>query len=289
MSYDFQRRVTHTRFTPAPDGVDGRITAKVLTYNVVDDYQTVFLPGVFRASMDVRMPRIVWSHDWAEPLGRWERYLEDDEGLTLVGQLDDFDDVPRARQAWSQLRSGTIDQFSVGFMPEEAQPMVVDGRDVLGFTQGRLDEASLVLVGAVPGTELVSLRSPRVHQREVIVVRTNAAKVEVDPETLAQLFAEVESGDTLAPAALAMLMEGVGTVEETTMDDAQDDTAQDAPTSSQDAQDESDDDDAPVTAQDEDGAQDAPEPSADVDDVDVLADPDIDALLADAGDVLAKL
>ena len=64
----------------------------------------------------------------------------------------------------AQLKSGTIDQFSVGFTRLADQPVdpeQVDGaRGVIDITRGELEEASLVLVGAVPGTRLVSVRSP---------------------------------------------------------------------------------------------------------------------------------
>lgn len=140
----------------APDDTPGRFEAVVLRYGVVDDYGTRFRPKCFTASLEERLPRICWSHDWSEPIGRWVDYRDTDTELTLVGELDDFDAVPRARQAYAQLRSGTIDQFSVGFLrtgDEKASDGVVD------ITGGVLDEVSLVLVGAVPGTSLVSVRT----------------------------------------------------------------------------------------------------------------------------------
>lgn len=144
---------------------DGRtVEAVVLRYGVIDDYGTMFAPGVFTESLQARMPRIVWSHDWADPIGRWVDYRDTDTELTLIGELDDFDAVPRARQAAAQLASGTIDQFSVGFMrlaDEAVDPDEVDGRrGIYRITKGQLDEASLVLRGAVPGTHLVAVRSP---------------------------------------------------------------------------------------------------------------------------------
>jgi len=149
---------------------EGRITARVLTYGTVDSYATTFAKGVFTKSMEARMPRIAWNHDWGDVIGVWQSFSEDDEGLTLVGQLDDFDAVPRAKQAWAQLRSGSIDQFSVGFWPEDARQTIVDGEDILEFTRGTLDEASLVMVGAVPGTKVLSLRSSRALLDSVALV-----------------------------------------------------------------------------------------------------------------------
>lgn len=137
--------------------------AVVLRYGVIDDYGTRFKPGCFAESLSERMPRICWAHRWDEPLGRYVDFRDTDTELTLVGEFDDFDAVPRARQAMAQLRSGTIDQFSVGFMrlaDELVDPDEVEGRGgVYEITKAQLDEASLVLVGAVPGTKLLAVRT----------------------------------------------------------------------------------------------------------------------------------
>lgn len=158
-------------------GLPKEITARVLTYDVVDDYGTVWIEGVFDESMGQRMPRIVWSHDWSEPIGRWTDWrnvTDEDTGqrqLELDGVLDDFDAVPQAKRAAAQLASGTLDQFSVGFR-NAAHRVSEDGRFPKGtveFIKATLDEASVVLAGAVPGTKTVSLRSaPTATLRQVI-------------------------------------------------------------------------------------------------------------------------
>lgn len=160
MSRHEQRKVNAAEVR-VPDEGGRTFEAVVLRYNVVDDYDTRFVPGVFTESLEARLPRICWAHRWDEPLGRYVDYKDTDEGLTLVGEFDDFDAVPRARQAHAQLRSGTIDQFSVGFVRTQDRPADKDdaGREgVTDIVRGILDEASLVLVGAVPGTSLVSVR-----------------------------------------------------------------------------------------------------------------------------------
>lgn len=158
----------HERRTVRPTEVrvagDGRtLEAVVLTYNTIDDYNTRFRPGCFTDSLEARMPRICWAHRWDEPLGRWVDYRDTATELTLIGELDDFDAVPMARRASAQLQSGTIDQFSVGFMREDDAPVdpeeVGGVRGVVDITKGQLDEASLVLVGAVPGTKLLAVRA----------------------------------------------------------------------------------------------------------------------------------
>lgn len=145
--------------------------ADVLTYGVLDSYRTIFDQGVFDESMNDRLPRITWGHDWKDPIGRYVDYKNVEQRdalpakLSLIGELDDFDAVPRARQAHAQLKSGTIDQFSVGFSRTEGGTYE-DDDGITHFRSASLDEVALVLVGAVPGTCLISVRS-KGEKREV--------------------------------------------------------------------------------------------------------------------------
>lgn len=170
----------------ASDESPNRFIATVMRYDTVDDYQTEFAPDVFGESLRQRMPRIVWGHDWTDPIGRWLEWtnVRDESGIRLdmIGEFDDFEAVPRARQAYAQLKSGTIDQFSVGFVPDDGEMVLKDGEEVLRFTRARLDEVSLVLVGAVPGTQLLAVRNrPIIVQRaEMVISKDLAASVLLD-------------------------------------------------------------------------------------------------------------
>lgn len=158
------------------DGSAREFIARVLTYETVDDYGTVWLPGCFAESLATRMPVVAWAHSWQEPIGRYQEIVRDDgEALELLGKLDDFDAVPRARQAFAQFQSGTLDQFSVGFTRRTWHELI-QGAEVPDVPEAKieawrgggawevmvkadLDEASPVLVGAVPGTNLLAVRA----------------------------------------------------------------------------------------------------------------------------------
>lgn len=170
----------------AVDDHPGRFVARVVKYEVIDDYRTIFGAGCFTESLKRRLPRVVWSHDWSEPLGRYIDYDDTATHLDLVGEFDNFDDVPRARQAYAQLKSGTIDEFSIGFMPEAGEEVMIDEHMYFRFTRARLDEASLVLAGAVPGTELLAVRN-KIH-----VVRAPAPTMPKD--IAAQIILDMHEG-----------------------------------------------------------------------------------------------
>jgi HK97 family phage prohead protease len=156
------------------DSANPRIfEADVLTYGIIDTYRTIFDHGVFDDSLAEHLPKITWGHEWTDPIGRYVDYKNIEARsenqparLRLIGELDDFDAVPRAYQASAQLKSGTIDQFSVGFHRNEGGTYE-DADGITHFRSAGLDEVALVLVGAVPGTKLVSVRSAKGGRREV--------------------------------------------------------------------------------------------------------------------------
>jgi HK97 family phage prohead protease len=201
-----EHRTLHHVEIRASDDTPGLFEAVVMRYGTVDDYDTVFEAGCFAKSLAARLPRLTWSHDWADLVGRVVDYKDTDEALTIVGQLDldmvtdTLPAVPRAHQAHAQLRSGTVDNFSVGFRRTSTKE--VDGRT--HFTEAVLDEVALVLSGAVPGTELVGVRTiPRlgreVPESLVIDLAKQVAAGELTKEA-AQVALDLAAGSA-TPAA----------------------------------------------------------------------------------------
>lgn len=140
---------------------DGRtLSGWAVRYGVVDSYGTAFAPGVFDASLARGLPLLVWAHDPARPLGRVTSARGDASGLAIVGRLDDPDAVPDVRQALAQVASRTVTGLSVGFVPEDAERRRIAGEDVVVFTRATLHEVSLVIVPAVPGSDITDLRRP---------------------------------------------------------------------------------------------------------------------------------
>lgn len=165
MTIETRAAVGSIEFRDAADGAKPGFTARAVNYGVRDSYGTSWAPGVFKESLEARMPPVVWGHDWNDPIGRVVGYREverrgqgDPGGLEIDVELDDLDAVPRARQAYAQLKSGTMSQFSFGFerQADQADPEL---RNTTRITRARVQEFSLVLNGAVPGTKPLAIRS----------------------------------------------------------------------------------------------------------------------------------
>jgi HK97 family phage prohead protease len=203
----------YRQITVGPDeyrvASSGEVIADVVRYMTVDDYGTRFTPDVFTESLATRMPRMVWGHNWLDPIGLWNEYDSNSKRLRLKGQLDlamigesDMPAVPSAHRAYAQLRSGTIDQWSVGFLRQEDRAAGEKMPGITDITKGILDEASAVLVGAVPGTKTVSIRSSSRSLRRMSGVR---GRLLVPAPDVQELIVRLETGEIDLADALSQL------------------------------------------------------------------------------------
>lgn len=168
-----------------PDEKPG-FTARAIVYGVPDTYRTSWQQGVFKDALEERLPSVVWNHDWADPVGRVVAYRDSSGGLDIDVEFDDFDAVPRARQAHAQMRSGTMNQFSFAFIrgEEKEDPQ---HRGVMRQVKAGLQEFSIVLNGSVPGTHSTSVRTAQT----------------LDADTAADLLKRFAAGDVELEAAIA--------------------------------------------------------------------------------------
>ena len=162
----------------SPEGI---FTARAVSYNVVDDFGSVFLPASFTASLNKHLPVIAWGHDWGEPIGRATSWRDTHTGPEVTGRIDSSPDVPRGRQAIAQIVSGTLTDVSVGMSnvkrrkPTTAEYQRWPGAEEI-ITSADLDELSLVLRGAVPDAELLSMRSATSLKRALATGRITMAQ-----------------------------------------------------------------------------------------------------------------
>jgi HK97 family phage prohead protease len=197
---------------------------RVCVYNVVDDYGSVWVPGCWRGGLTAKLPKGTWAHDWTDIIGRAISYTDGADDLKLLVKFSDFDAVPRALQAWTQLRDGDVDEFSFGFErrrweivnqdagtmgtadgePDEGMDDIPDGcRERI--TEAIMHEWSPVLVGAVPGTGVLagSVRSSR-------ALRALNSEGMVDAQIVGDLAVQLAAGEIDLLGALEKIREAAG-------------------------------------------------------------------------------
>lgn len=189
---------------PQQDGLPKQFWARVMNYGELDDFGTKFKPGVFKKSLDRRLPRLMYGHQgWENPsalLGRGIDYRDTHDGLEVLFEFDDFDYVPAAKQIAHQMTNHpdnpTLDQFSVGFKRVKDERAAQQDGGGVWITEARLGEVSVVVEGAVPGTKTLQFRG------------ANGTIVEgqtIDAQDAARLLAELSTGKLdLAEALMAV-------------------------------------------------------------------------------------
>ena len=103
--------------------MDGHFTGYASLFGVPDLGRDVVQAGAFAASLRQRGAagvRMLWQHDPAEPIGRWQALAEDARGLRVEGRLNFA--VQRAREIDALMRDGALDGLSIGFRTVEARP-----------------------------------------------------------------------------------------------------------------------------------------------------------------------
>ena len=189
---------------------DGRhtIELRAIRPGVVDDYGSLWMPDCFDETLAQRMPVLCWSHDWSDPIGAAIDYTTGPDGPLVRFVFDDFDAVPRAKQAFAQTRTDlegkppTITDCSVGFSrltrrdPTEQELEQYGPRLREVMLRATMDELSLVLAGAVPGAVVAGVRSG---------IRMANTDTPVSREGAAALMAQLATGEFTLTQALHAL------------------------------------------------------------------------------------
>ena len=137
-------------------GDAGEITALVSVFGNIDHVNEKVMPGAFKASLERRTPKGVWAHDWSQPIAKTLSAVETAEGLVIRGQFNL--DTQRGREAFSDIKFGIIDEFSIGYRVMK-ESFDSEQKDIRQLDELDLFEWSPVLVGMNPATELLTIKS----------------------------------------------------------------------------------------------------------------------------------
>jgi HK97 family phage prohead protease len=179
---------THEVVCKNADDTTGIAEMIVSVFGNVDDGGDKILPGFFAESLAKRrnaagQPKVkgVWAHDWSMPIAKTLEARELQPGdpmlpaiLTALGGLyikGQFNlETQRGKEAFSDLKFGTIDEFSIGYYTQEFQRDNDTG--VRTLIKGELYEWSPVLVGMNDETMLLSVKSNKPLEVEIKTILT---------------------------------------------------------------------------------------------------------------------
>lgn len=154
-------RECNLRFDCRSIADDGTFEGYASVFGVLEtSYGTQFAPGAFSASLAASksagtMPKMLWQHDWTQPIGVYTEMSEDKRGLLVQGQL--ILSVPQAKAAYDLLKARAIDGLSVGFVINSYEYDATD--DVMTITEADLWEVSIVTFAANPEARVGNVRN----------------------------------------------------------------------------------------------------------------------------------
>lgn len=131
------------------DAETREVTGIAVPYGQVADigsYREAFAPGAIRSVEDVKL---FWQH--SEPIGKIVEGRDTEAGFEIRAKISD---TARGNEAYTLLKDGVINKFSVGFVPLE---QTRDG-DLVTRTNVDLKEVSLVSFPAFSGASISEVR-----------------------------------------------------------------------------------------------------------------------------------
>ncbi|NCD40564.1 MAG: HK97 family phage prohead protease [Bacteroidia bacterium] len=140
------------------DDEKGIVEAYVSIFDNVDLVGDIIKRGAFAESLAKKFPKGVWAHNWDQPIAKTLEAREDEKGLYIKGQFNL--ETQRGKEAYSDLKFGTVDEFSIGFRVLGYE-WSEDDPDIRVITKARLYEWSPVLAGANPDTELINVKDDK--------------------------------------------------------------------------------------------------------------------------------
>lgn len=151
----------------------------------IGTYQEQFVPGAIRSVEDVKL---FWQH--SEPIGKIIDGRDTEAGFEIRASISS---TPRGDEAYTLLKDGVINKFSVGFMPLE---QTRDG-SLVTRTLVDLKEVSLVSFPAFAGASVSEVRQEETTVAEVVAdsIRTKetnmSENMELDVRAVQDEVAEI--------------------------------------------------------------------------------------------------
>lgn len=176
------------------DQSTGEITGYASTFGNIDSYGESMKNGAFSTTLkehsdsNTSIP-LLFEHNRGldSHIGVITSAKEDATGLLITAKLDTA--TESGKKAFNLVKSRRVNGMSIGFMPLDVEPGVIDGKDVTLIKQVELKEISLVLNPADSHAQVTSVKSAA--EQNALISR--ASKL----EPIAGTSSLVERGNTL--------------------------------------------------------------------------------------------
>lgn len=127
-------------------------------HEVIDGHRTDWGQDCFRESFERQLPPMLVNHNPDHLIGRAVKAESLGSRSRLVGKFSDFDAVPKAREAYANIRDKITPGWSFHFRNARSIPHP-NVRSARRFTKADMLEFSPVTFPSIPGANAIGLRS----------------------------------------------------------------------------------------------------------------------------------
>lgn len=135
-------------------GDAGEFEGYACTFNSIDSYNSIFLPGCFKRTLQERAGKVKVLWDHADLIGKPLELREDERGLFVRGKLTL--EVAKAAECYALMKDGACDTMSFAFSVPQGGDFWKDG--VRYIKEVKLFEVSPVVFAANEESKIVSVR-----------------------------------------------------------------------------------------------------------------------------------
>ena len=164
------------------------------TFNDVDSYNDVVVPGAFKKSLKKRKPRVLWQHNWAEPIGAPIVTKEDDKGLYVEYKMPKADTFVAGR-VMPQLKAGSIDSMSIGYITNLSE--YDQKKNIRYLKEVDLFEFSLVTIPANDNALVTAIKSKDIKAIDKALIASRKSDVEIDNALMKKLKQFMKKKDVI--------------------------------------------------------------------------------------------
>ncbi|MCP1198136.1 HK97 family phage prohead protease [Notoacmeibacter sp. MSK16QG-6] len=181
-------------------GHDGRFEGYASVFGQADLSGDVVMAGAFARSLrqrGARGVRMLFQHDPAQPIGRWDAIAEDHRGLYVRGRLSLM--TAKGREVHALMRDGALDGLSIGFRTVRARAEKQAGlRRIL---EADLWEISVVTFPMLPTARIAEVKGelPTTRQFERWLTRDARLTRKQARQVIAKGFASLTGGRDARP------------------------------------------------------------------------------------------
>ena len=181
------------------DGKQGLVKTYINSFNIVDKYSEVSLPGSFKKTFTENFKKIYWlkNHDWDMMPGVTKELYEDGFGAVAVGQINMKKQV--GVDLWNDYLLFAENDRSLEHSIRTSPIKYTIENDIMYISEQKITEwSTLTRPGANPETKVIELKS---DTEEDIELLRKALKLNYSDEKLQQIEAKIVAMETLIKEA----------------------------------------------------------------------------------------